>query len=110
MKTKDKLVEFRKATNVIENTRVDSGATKHTHGGGTGKSSGNPGTGSRSGSGVGASHVHAAATTLTISDCRICKWIDGPGMTKIDRRKPFADPSPGPSHRIFKILVSIPQH
>jgi hypothetical protein len=110
MKTKDKSVELRKAANTMKKSRVDSGARKHTHGGGTGKGSWNPGTGSRSGSGVGASHVHAAATSLTISDCRICKWIDGPGMTKIDRRKPFADPSPGPGHRIFKILVSIPHN
>ena len=66
MKTKDKLVEFRKAANLLDKTRVDSGARKHTHGGGTGKGSGNPGTGSRSGSGGGASHVQAAATTLTI--------------------------------------------
>ena len=115
MKTNDKLMEFRETTNVLDKTRVESGAKKHTHGGG----SGNSGTGF----GSETSHVQASlgeemcdqdfcegsplnlgdeedvpnqvthGTTQTASTCRICKWIDGPGRTRLDRGKPFADPN-----------------
>jgi hypothetical protein len=92
MKSKDKLVEFREAANVLDENRVDSGAEKHADGGGTGKGSMNSGAGSGSGPGGGGHpSVQAAAATLDIPDCRICKWIDGPGRTRLDRGKPFTD-------------------
>ena len=37
--------------------------------------------------------MQATAATLTVSDCRICKWNDGPGRTRLDRGKPFAEPN-----------------
>ena len=37
--------------------------------------------------------MQATASSLTVSDCRICEWIDGLGRTRLDRGKPFADPN-----------------
>jgi hypothetical protein len=91
MNTKDKLMEFRETANVLDTTRVDSGAKKRADGG-YAKGSGSSGTGSGSVSGGGGvSHVQATPSSLTVSDCRICEWLDGPGRTQLHRGKPFAD-------------------
>ena len=93
IKTKDKLTEFREAANMLDKTRVDSGEKKRV-GGAAGKGSVSSGAGSGVGpEGGGHPSVQAAAANLNLPDCRICKSVDGPGITRLDRGVPFADPT-----------------
>ena len=92
MNTNNKLMEFIGAANMLDKTGVDTGAKKRAEGGGSAKGSGSSGSGFGSGSGGGGvSHVQATPSSLTISDCRFCEWLDGPGRARLDRGKPFTD-------------------
>ena len=78
-KTKDNLMEFRDTANALDKTRVDSWAKKHGNVGEMCDQDFREGSPLHLGDEEDEPHQVTHGTTQTVSDCRICKWIDGKG-------------------------------
>ena len=86
-------MEFRDAANELDKTRVDSGAKKYGHGGEMCDKDFREGSPLHLGDEEDEPHQVTHGTTQTVSDCRICKWIDGKGRKWLEKSgKPYIEP------------------